>query len=108
MQDELEQELERLKEKMSRHKKSSKNGHDGVDKHRLSTASTSTVASETSLVGRKEDEVCEICERPGHDIFNCSLLKEDVGMRGPKEVFCTDCESPGHTAAECPHSADVF
>jgi len=95
-EDELEQEVERLKDKLSRHKKSSKSGNESADgRHRLSTASTSTTGSGNA-------SVCEICERPGHDIFNCSLLKDD------KELICEDCESPGHVAANCPHSQDVF
>lgn len=60
-------------------------------------------------------EVCEICERPGHDIFNCDLLKSDGssgidggGGAGKDELFCEDCEERGHTAATCPHSLDVF
>ncbi|KAF8973365.1 hypothetical protein BDZ97DRAFT_1780925 [Flammula alnicola] len=91
--DELEQEVERLKEKLSRHKKTSKNGNEIVDgRHRLSTASSSTASSENP----RGEEVCEICERPGHDIFNCSLLKDDGGG----QVVCEDCESPGHDVFE--------
>lgn len=26
-----------------------------------------------------EEPLCEICERPGHDIFSCDLLREDYG-----------------------------
>ncbi|CAA7259296.1 unnamed protein product [Cyclocybe aegerita] len=103
-EDELEQEVERLKEKLSRHKKSSKGANESQDgRHRLSNASISTTSSEKRVVESRE-EVCEICERPGHDIFNCSLLKDDVGTG----LVCEDCESPGHVAANCPHSQDVF
>ncbi len=103
-QDELEQEVEKLKDKLSRHKKSSNNGVDGIadsSRHRLSTASSVSSAHSENL---RAPEVCEICERPGHDIFNCSLLKEDAGG----QVICEDCESPGHVAADCPHSQEVF
>ncbi|KAF8894885.1 hypothetical protein CPB84DRAFT_1837197 [Gymnopilus junonius] len=94
-QDELEQEIERLKDKLSRQKKTSKPGNENVDsRHR------------TDL--EKSEEVCEICERPGHDIFNCSLLKDDTVRAGKDLVVCEDCESPGHVAADCPHSSDVF
>ena len=66
------------------------------------------------------DTVCEICEKPGHDIFTCSLLKEDPkgssnGLRvahqpryGDSNMVCEDCDSHGHTASDCPHSLDVF
>jgi CAP-Gly domain-containing linker protein 1 len=97
--------VERLKDKLSRYKKSSKNTTETPDgRNRLSASSTTTI-------GLPSGDVCEICERPGHDIFNCSLLKEDVRMtstRSSKELFCQDCESPGHTTADCPHSLDVF
>lgn len=29
--------------------------------------------------GASEGPLCEICERPGHDIFSCDLLREDYG-----------------------------
>ncbi|KAG6865848.1 hypothetical protein C0991_011180 [Blastosporella zonata] len=87
-EDELEQEVERLREKVARQgKKTSK--------------------SSTETVGRVAGEaVCEICERPGHDIFGCDVLNKGVGSG--EELFCSDCESHGHTAADCPHSLDVF
>ncbi|KAJ7121201.1 hypothetical protein C8R46DRAFT_929155, partial [Mycena filopes] len=60
--------------------------------------------------------VCEICEKPGHDIFSCSLLGAGTpvsrvscdGASSDTEIFCEDCESHGHVAADCPHSLDVF
>lgn len=67
------------------------------------------------------EDVCEICERPGHDIFSCDLLKDDQPLSGGSvsdrdflkksatdDLFCEDCEEHGHTAANCPHSLDVF
>ncbi|TFK44617.1 hypothetical protein BDQ12DRAFT_673277 [Crucibulum laeve] len=107
-EDELEQEVERLKEKLTRQKKSRETTD---SQHRLSTASSSTVGSE--LAGSGKEDLCEICERPGHDIFNCDLLKDEVGGRGSMggrggELFCDDCENHGHVAANCPHSLDVF
>ena len=79
-------------------------------RNRLSAAST--YGSQVDTLKKATTEVCEICERPGHDIFNCSLLKEDVrvpsGIQSGKEPFCEDCESPGHTTTDCPHSLDVF
>ena len=73
-------------------------------------------------VSRSGDEdVCEICERPGHDIFSCDLLKDErppsqdghssnnfLKKRPMDDLFCEDCEEHGHTAANCPHSMDVF
>ena len=67
----------------------------------------------------RSEEVCEICERPGHDIFTCDLLKEgaappSAGIMSSSsphddaELICEDCEERGHTAANCPHSLDVF
>ena len=73
----------------------------------------------SSSLGQSGEEVCEICERPGHDIFTCDLLKE--GAAPPSSIstssrlheeaddlICEDCEERGHTAANCPHSLDVF
>ena len=110
-QDELERELERLREKLARsQRKASKNSTEpptqspvvGNDKLR----SVGTAAS--------TQDVCEICERPGHDIFSCDLLKDGVpsttlsNATALEELFCEDCEGRGHTAVNCPHSLDVF
>ena len=65
---------------------------------------------------RAEEEVCEICERPGHDIFTCDLLKDDSSSTHQKpngtgpggELRCEDCDETGHVAADCPNSLDVF
>lgn len=113
-EDELEQELERTKEKLARQRKSSKGSAEVVAERRRPASVASSENSEQELV-------CEICERPGHDIFSCSLLqdgsssptdkREGARVRGPPagaELFCEDCESHGHLAAECPHSLDVF
>ncbi|KAJ6557190.1 hypothetical protein B0H10DRAFT_2121012 [Mycena sp. CBHHK59/15] len=101
-EDELEQELERTKEKLLRQRKSSK-GSSEVESSRRRAGS---VASATSSSG---ELVCEICEQPGHDIFSCALLKEGgTSPTSTTEVFCEDCESHGHVAADCPHSLDVF
>ncbi|KAH7913880.1 hypothetical protein BJ138DRAFT_1144944 [Hygrophoropsis aurantiaca] len=115
-EDELEQEVERLKEKLSRHKKSSKGSLDPTDiPRKRSSASTGSTVSLDSYPQRSSDDVCEICERPGHDIFTCDLLKgETPARRGskpapdPSALFCVDCESHGHVASDCPHSMDVF
>ena len=107
-EDELEQEIDRLKDKISRAKKSSRPSTEPTQSHRLSTASS----NESEVSGQNSSQVCEICERPGHDIFNCDLLKDDVPVskssRGTSEVVCEDCETPGHQASECPYAQDVF
>ena len=117
-EDELEREIERLKDKLSRsQKKSSKTDLPLPDDP---TGRPPSVASTmSSTLGQNTEEVCEICERPGHDIFTCDLLKEgaappSAGIMGGSslhedaELICEDCEERGHTAANCPHSLDVF
>jgi hypothetical protein len=104
-QDELEQEIERLKEKVERQKKTSK-GSIETPHHRDRALSLTSATSEV------EQSVCEICERPGHDIFTCDLLKEDTRTasttQSAADIFCEDCEGHGHTAENCPYSLDVF
>ncbi|KAF8210105.1 hypothetical protein K438DRAFT_1903746 [Mycena galopus ATCC 62051] len=101
-EDELEQELERTKDKLARQRKSSKGSSEVVDTRRRPASVASSDVSDT-------EGVCEICEKPGHDIFTCSLLSAGT-PRTPSdsELFCEDCESHGHAAADCPHSLDVF
>ncbi|KAH8080291.1 hypothetical protein BXZ70DRAFT_960379 [Cristinia sonorae] len=115
-EDELEREVERLQEKLARSQKKSSKTPGGLpdDSDRSSIKQRPT--SVQSDVTGGSTEVCEICERPGHDIFNCDLLKNDgpSSMGGGSDVgvnedlFCEDCEERGHTAASCPHSLDVF
>ncbi|KAG1828950.1 hypothetical protein EV424DRAFT_1383290 [Suillus variegatus] len=112
--DELEQELERLKEKLSRNnKKSSKNCLEPTDLPPRKRSSTPNINRSSS------EDVCEICERPGHDIFTCDLLRDETPPAreqnvvkktngDPSDLFCVDCEGHGHVAADCPHSLDVF
>ncbi|KAJ6586802.1 hypothetical protein DFH09DRAFT_1141573 [Mycena vulgaris] len=104
-EDELEQELERTKDKLARQRKSSKGSSEVVDtRRRADSMATSDVSD--------NEGVCEICEKPGHDIFSCSLLgagaSSDGGTSSGAELFCEDCESHGHIATNCPHSLDVF
>ncbi|KIJ61359.1 hypothetical protein HYDPIDRAFT_31443 [Hydnomerulius pinastri MD-312] len=120
-EDELEQEVERLKEKLSRSKKPSKNSIEPADvvHRRISSAST-VMSSDDDFRSAPREDVCEICERPGHDIFTCDLLKEDAPAPPPRvkpaarqsdptpELYCVDCEGYGHVASDCPHSLDVF
>ncbi|KAJ6593784.1 hypothetical protein B0H19DRAFT_916405 [Mycena capillaripes] len=114
-EDELEQELERTKDKLSRQRKSSKGSGEVVDSRRRTSVASSDVSD--------NEGVCEICEKPGHDIFTCSLFElflfyplrftdslfsKDDRTSSDSELFCEDCESHGHVAADCPHSLDVF
>ncbi|KZV63167.1 hypothetical protein PENSPDRAFT_221273 [Peniophora sp. CONT] len=130
-EDELEQEVERLRAKAAR--KSSRSGAPppppAEDARRGSIALVSTTnpraSISSSIAGSSVNghgdvgpgvEVCEICEQPGHDIFTCEALKGSGAPVGPPpsggadvpDVFCEDCEGYGHTAAECPPSLDVF
>lgn len=108
--------MERLKDKLSRSQKKSSKTDLPEDPMRRPASSASTLSSN---LGQTGEEVCEICERPGHDIFTCDLLKEDAPSRmssrlstvstdDMSEVICEDCEERGHTAANCPNSLDVF
>ncbi|KAF8135507.1 hypothetical protein EV363DRAFT_797597 [Boletus edulis] len=110
-EDELEQEVERLKEKLSRSKKSCTDPADL--QRRASSASTALSSDDDDVLSVSREDVCEICERPGHDIFTCDLLKEDAPPPRAKPslsltLYCVDCEGYGHVAADCPHSLDVF
>ncbi|KAI0759824.1 hypothetical protein BD413DRAFT_487303 [Trametes elegans] len=117
-EDELEREVERLKDKLARSQKKSSKTDLPEDPMRRPASSTSTLSSG---LGQSGEEVCEICERPGHDIFTCDLLKEDAAPprmssrlsitdseQDLTEAICEDCEERGHIAANCPHSLDVF
>ncbi|KAI0266879.1 hypothetical protein BC834DRAFT_873993 [Gloeopeniophorella convolvens] len=109
-EDELEQEIEQLKERLVRsEKKSSKRANQAPT---ASTAESMESMSEVSFQGAPTGDVCEICEQPGHDIFTCDLLRGGDASGGkdapPSELFCEDCENYGHVAADCPHSMDVF
>ena len=145
MQDELERELERVKDKLARGQRKSSKGtgslellpvpENNISPHSLAgsrssggmlpglglSKAPSATASATSGDADAED-VCEICEQPGHDIFTCAALHGNSGPgertsvlstgsgtgAGAQELFCVDCESYGHAAADCPHSMDVF
>ncbi|KAF8591027.1 hypothetical protein K439DRAFT_1657108 [Ramaria rubella] len=118
-EDDLERELERYKDKLARasqRKLSKASGESAISLAPPSVTSESSIHPDRALDG----DVCEICEQPGHDIFSCHLLKDDIPSLGrssrtetltdsePADLWCEDCESHGHTAADCPHSMDVF
>ncbi|THG99933.1 hypothetical protein EW026_g2495 [Hermanssonia centrifuga] len=117
-EDELEREVERLKERSARSQKKSSKGLPEEIRAPTSVASSASKMSQYSdSTEHGGGEVCEICERPGHDIFTCDLLNDDrplsigssSGLSDTKQdLYCEDCESRGHTAANCPHSLDVF
>ena len=108
MQDELETEMARLKDKLARSQKKSSKGASSDDARSIfpSMSSRGSIFSDRELA----DEVCDLCERPGHDAFNCDMLKEGrLATAGGKiDLYCEDCEGHGHTADNCPHSMDVF
>lgn len=118
-QDELEQEVERLKENLSQgYKKPAKNRFESTDSPSHNSLSTPNVAI-NNVEHSSSEEICEVCERPGHDVFTCDLLRDETPaardkhaanqMNGdPSDLFCVDCEGHGHVAADCPHSLDVF
>ncbi|KAI5118934.1 hypothetical protein M0805_003758 [Coniferiporia weirii] len=158
--DELEREIERLKQKVAKGTRAGKSSSDPpasapasisalitnpgpMSSRHASSNSTSTInASDASASssgggarnGAESEEVCEICEQPGHDIFTCPLLKSgpDVlvdahgshahsksapseseaefgaGPGSEADLFCEDCEGFGHLSASCPYSMDVF
>ncbi|KAI0309079.1 hypothetical protein OF83DRAFT_1288737 [Amylostereum chailletii] len=108
-EDELEQEVERLKEKISRTQRKLSKG--ALDVNR--TADTVVSQTDDGRLGVRAD-ICEICEQPGHDIFTCDVLKGDsmpssaASSSTSSELYCGDCETYGHLAVDCPHSMDVF
>ena len=115
-EDELEREIDRLKDKLARSQKKSSKTDLPEDPVRRPASVASTMSS--GLGGDASEQVCEICERPGHDIFTCDLLKEGAAppsagiissaIHPDAELICEDCEERGHSAANCPHSLDVF
>ena len=135
-QDDLERELERYKEKLVRAtRKSSKTSADSSVPNPLPRTSEPQIEERPPTVASSEGgDLCEICDQPGHDIFSCHLLKDDlanmpapsVGDSEGSDLWCEDCESYGyvlcrfvdgfantchvsrHVAAECPHSQEVF
>ena len=103
----MERELERYKDKLARasqRKLSKASGESSITLAPLSASSETSSRSEHT----PEGEVCEICEQPGHDIFSCHLLKDDIPSvsgslhtedtyteSGPTDLWCLDCESYG-------------
>jgi hypothetical protein len=65
-----------------------------------------------TLHGSSDTDVCELCEKPGHDMFNCDALPplrtNAAPVDDPSDMFCEDCDTHGHSTADCPHSMDVF
>lgn len=112
--EDLERENEKLKSQLARLQKKTSRTTPVADFDALhdEPVNGQTLISKPT---RNGEEVCEICERPGHDIFTCDLLKDGgpvqngaIGGESQGDIFCEDCEERGHTAANCPHSLDVF
>jgi hypothetical protein len=112
-----------MNDKLARsQKKLSKNSLEPIDlRHRVSfTTPGSNLDCSLGSSGSPQEnaqKICEICEKSGHDLFNCDLLKEDTGtiprsaaisLSNIAGLFCEDCESYGHLAVDCPHSLDIF
>ncbi|CCA68518.1 related to 40S ribosomal protein S18-Coprinopsis cinerea [Serendipita indica DSM 11827] len=113
-EDDLEREIERLKDKLQRaqSKSSKSSGGDYLSSKSMSRSShtrSSTVTQQT--VSKQEEEPanlkCDVCEQSGHDIFNCPILKDD-STPAADEPYCVDCDSHGHSTVDCPHAHDVF
>lgn len=121
-EEELEQEVERLNTELVGGRSKGRKGSLASPAPRPGKTSTTAGMSPNAKKREESEEVCEICERPGHDIFTCDLLQEGTTSQGnglvrgqtprkasdPSDLFCEDCESHGHVAADCPHSMDVF
>jgi CAP-Gly domain-containing linker protein 1 len=131
-EDDLEREVEKLKDKVQRlqSKSSSKSsGGDALAKSssRSNHTRSSTVTQQTVVKEEPSTLVCEICEQSGHDIFSCPLLKDDENATASApaaDPYCVDCDTKGHSseslslavhcfltrgiAAECPYAQDVF
>lgn len=107
-EDDLEREVERLKDKVQRLQSKSSSKSSGGDTLGKSTSSrgnhtrSSTVTQQTVTKEEPaaESTVCEICEQAGHDLFSCPILKDDEGAVGskavPTDMYCVDCDSRTH------------
>lgn len=106
-QDELEREVDRLRDRLLRTQKKSSNSKASNDYSLSPNSENKSTIADSGLV-------CEICEQRGHDIFTCNLLSDNVVPEASSvqldasQQFCVDCEERGHVAANCPHSLDVF
>jgi CAP-Gly domain-containing linker protein 1 len=89
-----------MKEKLVRSERKLKNGTEASDTRPHLSG---------SLHSPSNSDVCELCEKPGHDMFNCDALPPlQSNANDPSDLFCEDCDTHGHTTADCPHSMDVF
>jgi DNA repair exonuclease SbcCD ATPase subunit len=106
-EDDLEREVEKLKDKVQRlqSKSSSKSsGGDALAKSasRSNHTRSSTVTQQTVVKEEPSTLVCEICEQTGHDIFSCPLLKDDDSATATSTLaadhYCVDCDTKGHSS----------
>ena len=106
-EDDLEREVEKLKDKVQRlqAKNASKSGgSDSTAKasSRSNHTRSSTVTQQTVAKEEPSSLVCEICEQSGHDIFSCPLLKDEETAPATNgssvDVYCVDCDTKGHSS----------
>jgi CAP-Gly domain-containing linker protein 1 len=126
-QDELEREIERLKEKIGRYRASSKQAEEPTLTLSRRPPSSSGTPPTEQLYANSDDPVCEICGERGHDIVSCdvvfntgiSSVSRSAGTLSPADssatkaneddLWCNECEVLGdHITEDCPHSMDVF
>ncbi|OCH93135.1 hypothetical protein OBBRIDRAFT_802140 [Obba rivulosa] len=96
--DELEREVERLREKLSRSQKKSSRADE--DPSRTKKSSSGLVPASSPAAGS--------APAGEGDAPAPRLSLSSVPGINREELYCEDCEGRGHTAANCPHSLDVF
>jgi len=110
-EDDLEREIERLKEKVSRRAAKASN-ESREPTHSNSNSQRTSVVHEIAA----DELVCEVCGEKGHDLLSCHLVFDSQPKKAStvspaaksEELWCQDCESRGHTTDNCPYSQDVF
>ncbi|KAG8935416.1 hypothetical protein FRC01_000023 [Tulasnella sp. 417] len=127
-EDDLEREIERLNEKISR-RRSRKASGDSL-RHNTDAPRPPSQGSMLSVVVPSEtegdDHPCELCGQHGHDLASCDI----VGFSAPEQAaadatstapaaepeasddldhWCENCEVLGdHVTEDCPYGDDVF
>ncbi|KAF8324452.1 uncharacterized protein EI90DRAFT_2977087 [Cantharellus anzutake] len=115
-EDDLEREIERLKEKLSR--RTAKASSESVLSKPRETVGASNPNGSTQKTLHEnvnDDLTCEVCGERGHDLLTCHLVFDSPRKSAapsstpqPDESWCQDCESKGHNTETCPYSQDVF
>lgn len=105
-QDDLEREVERLKEKLSR-KSSKASGESMLASNRNggrdSLFSGNGSARSSAVYEAPEHNACEVCGEKGHDLLTCPLVFDGSGDKTEtaksskteeaESLWCEDCES---------------